>query len=169
MAEVKWIDDVEAARILDLSVKRVRQFGDAKMLRTRGETNPETNRPRTLYHAGDVERLREERLKRVKVTTRALVKQAAGEGLVLREPYSREEISSPPAAQFQPHEWLTFAEAAQYTRLPARVLVEAVKSGELKRRDVGIVKGHRFRVKVADLDGFAGVLAETARSAGNKR
>ena len=61
MSRVEWINEEDAAKVLELSEKRVRQFAAAGAVKTKRETNQETKRPHTMYHAGDVERLKEQR------------------------------------------------------------------------------------------------------------
>ena len=52
--------------------------------------------------------------------------------------------------------WLTLAESAEYTGLPASHLLAAIDSGELAARDVGVRPGGHWRVRRLDLDAIEG-------------
>jgi excisionase family DNA binding protein len=53
--------------------------------------------------------------------------------------------------------WLTLAEAAEYSGLPASHLLELIGERVLKARDVGVRPGGRLRVRRLDIDAIEGV------------
>lgn len=50
--------------------------------------------------------------------------------------------------------WLTVAEAADYSGLPASFLVHLVETGKLAALDVGVRPGGRWRIARRDVDGI---------------
>jgi len=101
-----------AAKILEMSERRVRELGKLGQLEEQHELNPATNRMQTVYPLADVERLRQQRQ----------TKPAPG-GLVLHSPSAVARIEAHEAqtsTAFKP--WLTLGQAEELSGLPASVL-----------------------------------------------
>jgi len=97
------------------------------VLRFKREVNAQTKRERAMYLAGDVERLRMERLNRVKtVTTRALATMPAP----VRALLGQGEISPTPTSR----PWLRIAELAAEWDVSAGAILELIRSGQLAAR-----------------------------------
>jgi excisionase family DNA binding protein len=52
--------------------------------------------------------------------------------------------------------WLTLAEAAEYSGLPAAFLRDLIAGGQLRALNVGVREGGRYRVRRSDLDEIQG-------------
>jgi len=165
VAEIKWIDETEAARILDLSEKRVRQFASAGRIRGRRESNAATGRERTVYHAGDIERLREQRIDRVKsVQTRALATMP-GMAPVKAALLGGGENSPAPAADAL---WVTLDRAAELLGFTVTYTRQLIERGLLPARNLNAFtqpERKAWRVRRSDLEMLAGETLAKARHA----
>jgi hypothetical protein len=61
MAEIEWLSADAAAEILGLSRRRVLEYAQAGAIKSQVVRDPDTSQMTKQVHAGDVERLREER------------------------------------------------------------------------------------------------------------
>src|SRR5215471_901231 len=105
------------------------------------------NRALTLFHAQDIAALAENPKAPLQISG------------PLREPPAAMQHSEN-AEQKTTRPWLTLAEAADYSGLPAGFLAELVTNGKLPALDVGVRAGGRWRVAKRDLDSIAGVLVQ---------
>jgi excisionase family DNA binding protein len=124
-----------AAKRLDLSVRRVLELRAAGKIRSSRQIDPATQREQLVLLASDVNRL---------VTDAANVRMA------------REKLALPPTEPPPLRPWMTAAEAADYSGLPAGFLVRAIEAGELVALDVGVRPGGRYRIRRTDLDALSG-------------
>jgi excisionase family DNA binding protein len=152
---VEWISLDEAAKALDLSPRRVLDYGNTLKIRVKREINPASKREVALFHAGDVEHLREERKDRQRQSrVNALATINPGvKALLAGAP--REAAPAAPST-WRPGAWLTLEEAAEYSRLPASVLLRDIERGALPAKNVGVRAGGQWRVKVQDLEALKG-------------
>ena len=149
---VQWIAREDALEALGLKDRRLRDYIAAGKIKTQDG----------LLHAGDVARIQAERQEKKdgaqvralatmepevrKATklaeTRALLQAAGG------------QVGNPATAALPSRKWLTIEEAEEYLGLPSDHITDAIFSGELKARDVGVRRGiaGRFRIHIEDLD-----------------
>jgi excisionase family DNA binding protein len=154
--EVKMISKEAAADRLGISTRRVLEFAQAGSLRSEKRRNPETNLWTVVFHAGDVERLRDERATPRPNLSRARNEIARANAATLAALATPATLLLAPAAPprlWEPHEWLTLAEAAIYLRgLPEAYLLTLIDGKKLPACNVGVRPGGRWRVKRSDLD-----------------
>lgn len=140
-------------------MKRVREFGRAGALKTREEKNPDTQRDRTVFHAGDVERLREERKNRVRLAhQRALATMPGGPPVMAN---GGNIVPSPGSVGAGAHPgkcWLTIEQAAEQEGLPATLLRRLIEKGRLPALDIyeGSADRRGWRIHRADLEALRG-------------
>jgi len=141
-----------AADRLKLSVRRLTELAaEGKFTRHRA-FDPETRRDALMFDAAEIEAYqgRREYDSAPAGTTAALVTTAPR-----RLPLDEYDIDEPAAAvTLRP--WLTIAESAEYSGLPASHLLGMIEAGELAARDVGIRPGGHWRVRRLDLDAIEG-------------
>ena len=135
-----------AAKRLGLSVRRVLELRTDGKIRSSRQIDPATEREQVVLLASDVNRL---------VTDAANVRLA------------REKLALPPTEAPAPRPWMTAAEAADYSGLPAGFLVRAIETGELAALDVGVRPGGKYRIRRVDLDALSGRKLSTKSA--NKR
>jgi excisionase family DNA binding protein len=127
-----------AAERLNLSVRRLMEISAEGKLTRHREFDPSTRREAVMFDAAEVA---------------ALVEEWTPKSLVVRPlelPPGNGEAE--PADRDQGRLWLTIAEAADYTGLPASFLHRLVDERRLPAFDVGVRPGGRLRVKRADLE-----------------
>lgn len=123
-----------AAKRLNMSVRRIMELSQNGRLERFKRPDPVTGRETTIFAVADVERLKDE------LTPKALA-------VVPTPPRAVTPVLRP---------WLTLAEAAEYSGLPAAILRDLIEGGKLRALDVGVRPGGRYRVRRADLDGIQG-------------
>lgn len=143
MPNPEFLSKVLAAEYLGLSVRRLMEISeDGKQLKRYPQMDPVLHREVTMFRRADIERLKREW---TPLTPR----------LALPAP-ELPEVEEPPDPAVPTVAWLTLRQAAAYTGLPVADLREAVLTGELHARDVGVREGGRYRVKRSDLDAIEG-------------
>jgi len=147
----EYLTKAIAAQRLGLSVRRVLEISNAGKIRHRHIIDPGTQREQMVLLAADV--------KRMAAAKRGVLAPVGAEVV----PHARTEPAPVPAAA-APRLWLTAAEAAEYSGLPASYLIELVQSGLLLARDVGVRPGGKYRIRRVDLDGLAGKLLAPPRA-----
>jgi len=159
--KTEYLTKAIAAQRLGLSPRRVLELGNLGNIRHRRVVDPKTRRKQTVFLATDVARLAAAPDNPGALTPFS----AAARSLF---PYAALPPAAEPAA---PRLWLTPAEAAEYSGLPASYLIELVHSGTLLARDVGVRPGGKYRIRRADLDGLEGKIlgGPLGRSLGKKR
>jgi len=138
-----------AADRLELSVRRIIELSAPEVgLFTRHRAfDPETKREAIMFDAAEIEAYRRD----------AATKPAPG-ALAVRpsrlplDDYDIDDAADTGAGRL----WLTLAEAAAYSGLPASHLLAEINSGELAARDVGVRPGGHWRVRRLDLDAIEG-------------
>lgn len=132
---------VAAAR-LGLSVRRVMEMSmDDKFTRHRAY-DPATKREAVMFDAAEVEEWR-----------RSSSPVAEPAALVVHPKTMPEsELASTGAGRL----WLTLAEAAEYSGLPASILHAMIDAGDLAALDVGVRPGGHWRVRRLDVDAIEG-------------
>lgn len=147
MTTPEYITKQRAGEILGLSPRRVLEMASEGRIGKLEIRSPETNLMQTVLAAVDVFRVKQER-----ETPRSLAVPQPAASLAPATSALVPQSAAPP--QFRPHEWLSVAEAAQYTRLPESEIERAVGKEELRARNVGVRPGGRYRIKCSDLDGL---------------
>jgi len=138
-----------AAQRLGLSVRRVLELSSAGKIRRTREVDPATGRENTVLLAADVARLTRNAVNAVNG-----VFPASGGAAEVR--LARPNLALPPIEPPAPRLWMTAAEAAEYSGLPASFLVHAIDTGALLALDVGVRPGGRYRIRRADIDAMEG-------------
>lgn len=152
MTKVETLSKDEAAERLNVSVRRVLEYAQSGALRSEKVRNPQTNLWVVRIHAGDVERLRDER----SMPQPRAPQPSQSNKLSIAKPavVTAAVVPAPAAPLSKP--WLTLAEAEEYTGLPAGELLFMIEGGDLLALNVGVRPGGRFRIKKADLDAIQG-------------
>jgi len=136
-----------AADRLELSIRRIIELSAAGVFTRHREFDPETKREAIMFDAAEIEAYRRD----------AATKPAPG-ALAVRpsrlplDDYDIDDAADTGAGRL----WLTLAEAAAYSGLPASHLLAEINSGELAARDVGVRPGGHWRVRRLDLDAIEG-------------
>jgi excisionase family DNA binding protein len=144
----EFLSKAIAAKELGLSVRWFMDFADRRGIEKIRRFDPETRRQATFFRAADIARLKAEGMPQP-VTAAAAQPPARRQTAI--------SIAAPPPPA-QPRPWLTVAEGAEYSGLPASVILELVQSGRLRALDVGRRPGGRYRVRRRDLDDLEGAL-----------
>jgi excisionase family DNA binding protein len=152
VTQVEWLSKDEAAKRLNISTRRVLEYASAGALQSTKFRNPATHHWQVKLHAGDVEKLRDERM---------LPQTAAARGRLALTTSTPNETglakhAAEVAARSSPRPWLTLHQAEEYTGLPESALLALIGSGALPALDVGVRPGGKWRVKRTDLDGIEG-------------
>jgi hypothetical protein len=152
--QVECVSKEEAAERLGLSERRVLEYIQSGALRAEQRYNSTTKAWGSWVHAGDVERLRDER-----ATPRAK-KPAPTKEIAIRKKETALGATGPAisaaGAPATGRAWLTLDEGEAYTGLPAAFLLRLIRSSALRALDVGVRAGGRLRVKRSDLDSIGG-------------
>lgn len=138
-----------AAQHLGLSVRRVLELSNSGKLRRKRVIDPATQREQTVLLAVDVARM-------VAANRTAKALQAATPAEAADTRLARPNLALPPIEPPAPRLWLTAAEAAEYSGLPASFLVHAIDTGVLLALDVGVRPGGKYRIRRADIEALAG-------------
>jgi len=129
-----------AASRLGLSVRRVMEMStDGKFTRHRA-FDPVTNRDAVMFDAAEID------------AYKAQSTPAAAPRLLAPAAEPIAEFDLDDDGRGSGRLWLTLAEAAAYSGLPASHLLAAIDTGELGARDVGVRPGGHWRVRRLDLD-----------------
>ena len=139
-----------AADRLNLSVRRLMELAaEGKFTRHRAY-DPETKRDAFMFDAAEISAYQGRREYDATPAPAALAVRP-------RPPLDEYDIDEPAAAgAFRL--WLTLAEAAEYSGLPASHLLAMIDAGELAARDVGVRPGGHWRVRKLDVDAIEGKL-----------
>lgn len=119
-----------AADYLGYSVRRLREIRE-KIGQVETQTDPATRRPALMLHRADVEAFKR-------------AQSPASTGVMLRPA----PAAAPPP---DPKPWVTIADAAEASGLPASVILRLIEAGRLGAIDCGPRPGGRWRVRRADL------------------
>jgi len=149
--QTEYLTKDDAAKRSGRSVRRLLELASRGQLRKRIIRDAKNgNRALTLFHAGDIAAL------------------ADGEA-----PHGALQISGPvrPIAALPqgeelakaPRLWLTLAEAADYSGLPASYLLAQIGEKKLPALDVGVRPGGRWRISRHDLKAISAEVARTNR------
>ena len=162
---VEWVTKEEAGLRLGtperpLSPRRVLELAREGKIQSQLVRNVDTGQMTTQIHAGSVERFLEERN-----LQKELIISVPNTNGQVRDPRAPqpsqalellrevcEGLRSAPSARL----WLTLEEAADYSGLPAAILVHFIASKTLKAMNVGRRRGGQWRIRRVDLDQFAG-------------
>ena len=141
-----------AADRLNLSVRRLMELAaEGKFTRHRAY-DPETKREAIMFDAAEIQAIADRKEYNVPASSTAV---AVRPRVV--------EVDGEPAAPAVLRPWLTLAEAADYSGLPATILFGLIQTGELRARDVGVRPGGRWRIRKLDLDAIEGIFAVSSR------
>lgn len=131
------------------SVRRLLELAAAGRIRKRIIRDPaKGNRELTLFHAGDIDLLAKGKLPPAAPAPSAALEISGPVRPVAALPQGE-------AASIAPRPWLTIAEAADYTGLPAAFLYRMIVDRKLPALDVGQRRGGRWRVARRDLDSIS--------------
>ena len=165
MAKLELLTKQIAAGRLKISVRRLMELSAEGQIKRHRGFDPGTKRKAVMFDASDVERLRlvwnsvpapraiEAPAESPRAVVRASDLLAAGERAAKRASAAPEPLRA----------WLTLAQAAEYTGLPASVLSRFVEQGRLPAIDVGVRSGGHWRVRRLDLDAIEGDRRKGAR------
>jgi excisionase family DNA binding protein len=138
-----------AADRLGLSVRRVMELSmDDKFTRHKAY-DPATKREAVMFDAAEVEQMR-------LANTPAAAPREQSRPLLLgpaAEPIAESDLDD---GRGSGRLWLTLAEAAAYSGLPASILQALVEVGKLPALDVGVRPGGHWRVRRLDIDAIEG-------------
>jgi excisionase family DNA binding protein len=143
-----------AAERLGLSVRRVMELSNDGTFTRHRAFDPDTKREAVMFDADEVEKF-----KASASATPAPYDPSRGLAVRPRLPLDEYDIDDGDEL----HDlrgagrlWLTLAEAAEYSGLPASILQAMVEVGELAALDVGVRPGGHWRVRRLDLDAIEG-------------
>jgi len=131
-----------AAERLGLSVRRVMELSTEGTFTRHRAFDPETKREAVMFDAAEVEQYKA-------ANTPAPAPLLLGPAA---EPIDETDDDGRGDGRL----WLTLAEAAEYSGLPASHLRSAIGIGELPARDVGPRPGGHWRVRRLDVDAIEG-------------
>ena len=152
-----------AADRLGLSVRRLMELSadDDSPLRRVREIDPATKREAVMFWADEIEAFKRELAIRpapgvaAPDRPRLSIGEPARPRLLIGEPAAAPALELEPAGdRLRP--WLTLAESADYSGLPASILRAMIEAGELPALDVGPRPGGHWRVRRLDLDAIEG-------------
>jgi excisionase family DNA binding protein len=147
-----------AADLLSLSVRRLMELSEHGKFTRHRAFDPETKREACMFDAAEIQAAQESReydARPAPVPSAAVAVQSRTAAVAVRPRLPLDEYDIDAPAVLRP--WLTLAEAAAYSGLPASYLRELIGTLELKARNVGPRPGGRWRVRRLDLDAIAGV------------
>ena len=152
--KVEWLTQEDAAARLGMSVRRMLEYASAGKIQTEKGVNEETQRPTLKMHAGDVERLVEERSQQKAGTQmRALATVDYSKRPAAEQVRALLAGNGAAAAGLKP--WLTLDQAAEYSGLSRVLLYELIRDGVLPAR-CDHVASDRWRICRQDLDDLRG-------------
>lgn len=148
--KVEWVSKEEAGVLLGtiqrpLSTRRVLELAREGRLESGRVKDPNSHQTVVRIHAGSIERFLE--------LNRNPEPIPHPRGLRVRD-----RSADGTLAVSAHHLWLTLEEAADYSGLPASILLRMVTHAELPTIDVGVRPGGRWRVRRTDLDQIPGQL-----------
>lgn len=136
----EYLTKAIAAERLGISPRRLLEISQRGDIRRHHVRDIVTKRRQTVFRAGDVERIRDE----IRSRKSALIPTSG---------FARELAALPPVrTEIPQYRWLTLAESAEYTHLPASYLLKLIETKELSARDVGRRTGGRWRISRRALD-----------------
>jgi excisionase family DNA binding protein len=141
-----------AADRLELSVRRIIELSAAGVFTRHREFDPATKREAIMFDAAEIEAYR--RNAAATPAPGALTVSGAF-GRPSRLPLDDYDIDDDADAGAY-RLWLTLAEAAKYSGLPASILHAMIDAGELAAIDVGVRPGGHWRVRRFDVDAIEG-------------
>jgi hypothetical protein len=164
-----WLTKQQAADAIGCSTKTIEQFAKERKIQQASWKRPETGARLSVYHPGDVERVRKERNPDappfvLPPERDSQNSQSAGKALTTTRQNDSQNSQNPVAIlanvferissqnsenRWPPPLYLTTDEAVRYSGLSAAYLQRLVAEGKLKRISEGL-RGHRYRR--ADLD-----------------
>jgi excisionase family DNA binding protein len=158
-AQIEWYSKEEAAVRLGspdrpLSPRRVLELAKEGKIDSGRTRDPNTGQTVVRLHAGSVERYLEQKRNPAPVPPpeargvrepQALARR--GSELMELVRVLRDGCANRAPARL----WLTLAEAADYSGLPAAILVRCITDGRLPAIDVGRRRGGRWRIRKVDL------------------
>ncbi len=131
-----------AAKKLNVSVRRLMEWGvEGRIKRHRGY-DPKTKREAVMFDPREVDALRAGGLPRPLLGAAPAMKAL---------PPGSPELEEPRPAGTRRRLWVTIEDAADITGLPESFLHKLVELGRLPAFDVGVRPGGRLRIKRADL------------------
>lgn len=169
MTKQSYLTKTVAAKRLGISPRRLVELAAAGQI-NRHYNNGPNGRRIALFDEVEVDELLQNRIDAVPVAagapgagkTAALVPMRYLEAITaqLNEPVRKlEPVFQAVASQINPTKkngcdalWLTPAEAAEYSGLPASFLVSMIEAKKLPALDVGVRKGGRWRISRRDVD-----------------
>lgn len=129
------------------SVRRLLELAASGRIRKKVVRDPKNaNRELALFHAGDIALL--------KLGMLDQVAPPAPKQLQIAAPVR--QAAAVPAVPAQPRLWMTIAEAAEYSGLPASFLIRLIDGGKLAALDVGPRPGGHWRIAKRDLEAIKG-------------
>ena len=149
-----WLTKATASERLGLSESRVAHMPEIQTLSSR---NPASNQPVKLFHEGDVERILFERQNPTQAA-KVAAKPANLPVPVYPYPATAADVLAAlkPAEPVKEKPWITVAEAAEYSGLPASTIEKLIARSVLPAMNCGPRPGGTFRVKRTDLDKLEG-------------
>lgn len=147
-----------ASKHSGLSVRRLLELAARGDIRKRHIRDPKSKRKIAVFCAGDIRNLAQGNYPtrpvidgQKRVTAIMPLRNRAA--MLRMFPHSDfPDIAAAPA----PKLWMTAAEAAEYSGLPAPFLVDLVKLHKLPALDVGVRAGGRYRIAKRDIDDLRG-------------
>jgi hypothetical protein len=140
-----------AAEKLNMSVRRLMERSAEGWINRVKARDPETGRPGVMFRVADVERLAKALAQVTNVPPRKPIdvkfeKPAAPPP---KEPLLLGAPAGSGKTELLARNWLTLADASEYSGVPARILKGLVRSGKLLAMPIGF---HRVLVRKADVD-----------------
>ena len=152
----EYINKDLAASRSGLSVRRLLELAARGTIRKRHVRDPKSKRQIAVFDARDIAMIKAggspaiiDGQKRLTAATGFIPLRSVA---AVPQPSPASEIHPTP----EPRPWMTAAEAADYSGLPASFLVRFIEAGKLPALDVGVRPGGRWRISKRDLDAIAG-------------
>jgi hypothetical protein len=158
--QIEWVTKEQAGVLLGsigrpLSSRRVLELAKEGRIESGKTKDPATNQMVVRLHAGSIERyLDQRRNPEPTPQPREVREPQPSHTLSKRLPELVElmKLLREGCAIAEPaHLWLTLQQAAEYSGLPAAVLVEWITAGRLFALDVGRRRGGRWRIRKIDI------------------
>lgn len=148
MSKPEYISKQLAADALGLSPRRLLEISRTGEIKRRYARDPVTKRRQAIFRAADVARLADEVASRKSAVRPETVERPESAALS----HIRPAPLALPAPEAPVRPWLTLAEAADYSGLPASFLSSMIIDGKLAALDVGVRPGGRWRIARRDID-----------------
>lgn len=137
-----------AAQRLDMSVRRLMEISAEGQITRHRAIDPKTRREAVMFDAREVDQMKQAMNGRP--VPLALPPGPPMSAALAAAAELEEDYDAPMRL------WVTIAQAAEYTGLPASTITRLIDAGKLKALDVGVRPGGHWRVRKADLEAIEG-------------